>query len=207
MEDDTIVKKHYAYSFRVDYVHDCSKVMLTKLDEWLGKSKVVHCLIFTEIAEKTKKLHYQGIVWFKQKPTGKNLTKYRNWWCRPQGSISLVSAKKIISLSSYVAKDKEIIKTSLSPAQMALIPEWKLDQKKVWKDQVEEKAKQLVSETNGKYDYVNALVDYYIVSGKAPPTRNTIYKFLLRNHPDFDAADYIHDLGMFRQKVPQYSNY
>jgi len=41
-----------------------------------------------------------------------------------------------------------------------------------------------VSSTKGVKDYAHEVIKYYIEHGKAPPNRATIYKHLLRYHPE-----------------------
>ncbi len=206
MEDKHIVKGQFCYSFRVDFCDTTTLEMRKKLMEWTEKFEVSEYAVFEETSTQVKKLHYQGAVWFTTRRVSKLLTKMRNWWCRPKGGISLVIAKNVKSLTAYIAKDGVMTACSLTTAQLGLFSTWETDQKKVWLKTLELKAKQLVSETNDKCDYCRALIDFYTEMKKAPPTRNTLYKFLLRYHPQFEAQDYLHDLGMFREKT-NYSNY
>lgn len=208
MEDTHIIKGKFIYSFRVDYDGDTPEYMLARLKEWIEHFDIAEYAIFSEISKKVKKLHYQGAVWTDTPRAKADLTKMRNWWGRSKGGISLAQAKNLKSLTAYVAKDGELTHNSLTKAQLALFPTWVTDLRKVWLKQLEQKAEQLVAETNGKYEYVHALINFYTKMKKAPPTRNTLYKFLLRYHPEFEASDYVNDLGMFREKVNKYeSNY
>ncbi|GAC77819.1 replication protein, partial [uncultured marine virus] len=168
MEDNHIVKGQFCYSFRVDFNDTTSSSMRTRLTEWLEKFEVSEYAIFSETSTKVKKLHYQGAVWFATRRVSKLLTKMRNWWGRQKGGISLVIAKNVKSLTAYIAKDGEMTASSLSQEQINLFPTWETDQKKVWLKQLELKAKQLVSETNGKCDYCHALINFYTEMKKAP---------------------------------------
>lgn len=206
MEDTHIIKGYFVYSFRVDFNDTPEAEMLTKLQEWIEKFEVSEYAIFTETSTIVKKLHYQGALWFSTRRVSKLLTKMRNWWGRSKGGISLTIAKNVKNLTAYIAKDGELTHNSLSKHQLNMFPTWETDLKKVWLKQLEQEAKQLVCTTNGKYEYCHALINFYTEMKKAPPTRNTLYKFLLRYHPHFEAPDYLNDLGMFREKINKYES-
>lgn len=199
MEDKHICPGLFCYSFRVDYQDTTAEDMRKKATAWLEKFEIDEYILYEETSKEVKKLHFQGAVWVKHKRVMKLLTKMRNWWCRPKGAISLTIAKNVKNLTAYISKDGELSLNSLSNEQLGRFPLWETDQKKVWLKKLELKAKQLVSETNDKCDYCCALINFYTKNDKAPPTRNTLYKFLLRYHPSFEAHNYLTDLGMFRE--------
>lgn len=210
MEDTTIVKGFYCYSFRVDYVAEGALTMIKRLREWLKKYSVPHYACVEEVADKTKKLHFQSIIWLKTKINEKVKTAMRNWWGREKGHISFTKAKKPKNLLSYINKTipdtqegqslKTLIITNLTKEQLALAPKWIVDLKKVWKDELEIEAKSLATQDLGIQDYCCRLIDYYNLNNKTPPMRTTLYKFLLRYHHDFSSKDYFNEMGMFRHQ-------
>jgi hypothetical protein len=206
MEDTHIIPGYIAYSFRVDHQKETEEEMMESLIKFILKYDVKKYIGYTEIAAKTKKLHIQACIWFETRLTENKKTAMRNFWQRPKGGISLAKAKNMKSLVAYVTKDDGKHIKNLTEEEFNRIPSWETDPKKVWMDKLEIKCKALVSETNGKIEYVHEIINYYTKNHKAPPTRNTLYKYLLRYHPDFGAEDYVHDLGMFREKKHIYNN-
>ncbi len=205
MEDTAIIPKHYAYSFRVDaqMLEYSKKTFIQSLLEEFQKfydrfDAINHYYIYIEQSTVVKKTHIQGIVWAAKKQTPNELTKMRQWWKRPSGHISLCSAKKVKSLAAYCSKDKGERATNLSESQLLLIPTW-VNEKLKWTTKLKLFLVQQVSETNGVRDYAHELIKYYIDNGKAPPNRATIYKHLLRHHPQFDATDYCLQINLFKE--------
>jgi hypothetical protein len=208
MEDTLICPGKYVHSLRVDYLDNTREEIEIKLKKWAEKNdSIIHKYIaFEEKGETTQKLHLQGAVWTKQSLSNSVKNKMRNWWKRPKGHISFTIAKNVKSLVAYVSKDEGAYWTTLSETQIDLFPKWDNDPITTWKKNLEKKCKQLVSETNGKYEYCEAIIDYYTKNQKAPPTRNTLYKYMLRYHPQFTSSNYLVDLGMFKEPK-QYNNY
>lgn len=215
MEDTHVFENHFVYSFRVDYKNANLQIlsaeqMKASMEAFVSKYDIPHYVCFEEVADITEKTHYQGAIWMSYKPTASHLTAMRNWWRRPKGGISLTKAKKLKSLLAYVKKDftgdMNMLVTNIGIDIINVkFGTWEIDQKKVWLEKLELKCKQLVGETNGKYEYCEAIINYYTAHQKAPPTRNTLYKYMLRYHPEFNASAYLVDLGMF--KTPYQPNY
>lgn len=206
MEDSIIVKDFYAYSLRVDakprtYNDPSDNILLLKefqrfYDRLCPKSRY---LVYIEQSKVVKKTHIQGILWLPSKQSTTETAASRAWWKRPKGGISFTSAKKIKSLCSYVGKDKGSNITNLNPEQLSRITEWK-DHKELWTVKLDKQLQLLVSETNGVFDYAHSVIEFYIANSKAPPNRATLYKHLLRHHPQFTTDDYCSCINLFPQK-------
>lgn len=102
-----------------------------------------HYLFAYERAPKTGKSHLQGIVWFPHRLSPYRLSQYRNYiktWkhvSKTKQPVSFTKSIKPSSLMSYVLKDVKLFEgkheykyctencsTSLTRAQLALIPTW-----------------------------------------------------------------------------------
>lgn len=211
MEDKQIFKDHYVYSFRVDFLLNNIDQMQQDMKKFVDKYEIPHYVCFQEEGNVTKKLHFQGALWFPYRLTTSAMMTMRNWWLRPKGGISFTKAKKLKSLLAYIKKDFNPYDDScqlFTNIEMEIINQkfatWETDQKKVWLEKLEDKCKELADTTHSKENYVDRIIDYYTANAKAPPTRNTLYKFLLRYHPEFSAANYRHDLGMFKNNNYNY---
>ncbi|AXH76389.1 MAG: replication protein [Cressdnaviricota sp.] len=144
MEDTIIIKTQYAYMLRADImpaVKDTNVVVKDHLSAWIESSGCSFYLGCKERGEITGKLHYQMIVWFETKLSGKEMTKQRNWWRGKCGNHrnnhAFTSARKVATLASYSIKEKGELITNLSCAQLKLIPKWK--NKKALKETNKEK--------------------------------------------------------------------
>lgn len=206
MEDKAIIPDHFAYSLRVDAnmkEYNENSFLQSLLDEFQKFydrfEPINHYYIYIEQSTIVKKTHIQGIVWTKDKLSPNDLTKMRQWWKRPAGHISFCSAKKIKSLAAYCSKDDGERCTNLSQDQLKRIPLW-VNEKLKWTTKLKLFLQETVSSTNGVKDYAHECIVYYITHGKAPPNRATIYKHLLRHHPDFDATDYARQINLFKDE-------
>ena len=226
MEDINTKKGCFMYSLRVDYMTETREQMIEKLHNWIEARKPAYWCVCEERGAETGKLHLQGAVWYPSLISGGNKSACRNWWQRTKGHISFTNARDVESLKAYVTKDYSKIKetnkqglhekyipsenlmiTNLTDEDLETFKKWEKDMKKVWLEKLEKKCKSIINEMDSLTpgQYVEAIVDYYTENKKAPPTRNTLYKFMLRYHPGFTAKDYIRDLGMF--KTEQYNTY
>lgn len=206
MQDSIIVPNHYAYSLRVDAktqeynsISKC-KQLLKEFKQFQERfSTIKHHFIYIEQSAVVDKTHIQGILWTINQLKHKDMSAMRQWWKRPSGHISFVNAKKIKSLASYCSKDLGERSTSLSDHQLNLIPKW-INAKADWKTKLQLFLTNEVACTNGFKDYACEIIKFYITNSKAPPNRATIYKHLLRNHPDFDANDYARQINLFKEE-------
>lgn len=206
MQDSIIVPKHFAYSLRVDAKpqeynkFDKCKQLLKEFKQFQERfTEINQHYIYIEQSAVVDKTHIQGIVWTNKQLRHKDMSAMRAWWKRPAGHISFCSAKKIKSLASYCSKDLGECTTSLSETQLNKIPKW-INAKADWKTKLQLFLTNEVSCTNGYKDYACEIIKFYITNSKAPPNRATIYKHLLRNHPDFDANDYARQINLFKEE-------
>ena len=151
MEDTIIIKTQYAYMLRADVppVSTTTNVILKNhLMLWIESSGCSFYLGRKEKGDKTGKLHYQMIVWFENKLSGKEMTKLRNWWrgkCgKHKNNHAFTSARKVVTLASYSTKEEGELITNLSPGQLSLVPKWK--NKKALKENNKEKFRRLLTE-------------------------------------------------------------
>lgn len=206
MQDSIIVPKHYAYSIRVDAktqeynsISKC-KQLLKEFKQFQERFKAINQhYIYIEQSAVVDKTHIQGIVWTIKPLKHKDMSSMRQWWKRPAGHISFCNAKKITSLASYCSKDLGECSTTLTESQLSLIPKW-INSKADWKTKLKLFLTQEVASTNGYKDYACEIIRFYNTNSKAPPNRATIYKHLLRHHPDFDANDYARQINLFKEE-------
>lgn len=100
----------------------------TVLEKWIEASGCTYYLGKVEKGAETAKLHYQMIVWFEQKLSGKQMTKQRNWWRGKCGTHknnhAFTSARKVATLASYCTKDLGKLITNLTQEHLKLVPQW-----------------------------------------------------------------------------------
>lgn len=148
MEDSIIIKTQFAYMLRVD-VPDSKDA--SNIHKWIETTGCSYYLGALEKGKETGKLHYQLIVWFEQKLSSADMTKYRNWWRNKCGdhknNHAFTSARKVASLAAYSTKEHGNIITNLSEEQLQKVPNWKnkqalkLTQKDEFEDRLEENMK------------------------------------------------------------------
>lgn len=151
MEDTVIIKTQYAYMLRADLPpvkSDSNVVIKDNLSAWIESSGCSFYLGCKEKGKETGKLHYQMIVWFETKLSGKEMTKNRNWWRGKCGTHknnhAFTSARKVATLASYSTKENGELITNLSKDQLKLVPSWK--NKKALKESNKEKYNRLLLE-------------------------------------------------------------
>jgi len=142
MEDSIIIKTQFAYMLRVD-VPDQKD--LSNIQKWIETTGCSYYLGALEHGKETGKLHYQLIVWFEQKLSSSDMTKYRNWWRNKCGTHknnhAFTSARKVASLAAYSTKEQGKLFTNLSEEQLQKVPQWKNKQalKLTQKDEFEDR--------------------------------------------------------------------
>jgi len=151
MEDTVIIKTQYAYMLRADLPpvkSNTNVVIKDNLSAWIESSGCSFYLGCKEKGKETGKLHYQMIVWFEHKLSGKEMTKNRNWWRGKCGTHknnhAFTSARKVATLASYSIKEDGEIITNLSKNQLKLVPLWK--NKKALKECNKDKYNRLLAE-------------------------------------------------------------
>jgi len=212
MLDQTISKNNHAYQFRVDVLTDISDYKI-KIAEMLTQEEFSDWICCLEIGDKSKKLHYQCIIWNKKLLSTKQRNTIKAKYFRinrdSKNSISFTDAKKIYNLASYVLKENNLeneshIITTLSPERRNLIPKWlsKNAIKSKWKQDLEDEILLIVSlDCFGRYpsiyDTVSKIITFYIEQEHPPPNRQMLYKHLLKYHPEYTITDYINSINIF----------
>lgn len=212
MLDLTISPQNHAYQFRVD-VLDSSGALFPKqcykkqLAIMLGEEEFRDYICSLEVGEKTGKLHYQCILWHRNKLTTKERNRIKAKYFRKNrdtpNSISFTDAKKITNLASYCLKDldeenKKYLLCSLSDEKREKLPDWltKNAIKQKWEKEVEDEMLLLISEDvyghrPSPYNVGKSIVEFYLKNDHPFPTRMKLYKLLLKYHPEFTIDDYL----------------
>jgi len=189
MEDNLVVKGHYAYMFRVDL--SCNQNSKLQIEEWLDRHTFSHWLGCHEIGTETGKHHYQMVLWREHKFLQKEQVKCRNWWRGKTNSqthgAALTSARKVASLVAYSTKNSENVQlfstlTNLSLEQKQKIPKWQnKSAAKVQNLEKLESTLKSVSKTLTKYEFCEKFNEIYFDIYRRPCMhRNTYIKYLYR---------------------------
>ena len=197
MEDNLVVKGHYAYMFRVDL--SCNQESKLQIDEWLDKFSFSHWYGCHEIGDETGKHHYQMVVWREHKFLQKEQVKCRNWWRGKTNSKShgaaLTSARKVASLIAYSGKNQNkdmaldseigsIFSTveNLSTEQKKKIPKWQSKTAvKVNNLEKLESTLKSVSKTLTNYEFCEEFNRiYFSIYDRPCMHRNTYVKYLYK---------------------------
>lgn len=95
-------------TFRLDVGSRSEQEVESKIKEWFEKNSDVirKYVIAYEIAEKTKKPHYQGIMYVDEKVKFENCTRYWNKWKPHEKSFAIVRDEKTYRM--YIKKDGDI---------------------------------------------------------------------------------------------------
>lgn len=206
MEDLHTIKGHYAYMLRVDLDHSDNSEIL--IDKWMSNYGCSSFLFGREYAKhkddikKLGKAHYQGIVWFEQKLSNKDMNARRNWWIGKTNKTSqghaFTSARKIKTLASYSSKDANLY-TNLTTAHLDSIPLWKnKEQEKTRKkDLLEKKLEKMNLDCN------DGLMDFYIYFDEIfweiydrPPSRVIALRYA-RKYKYMSVQQYYQIIGAF----------
>lgn len=199
----------HVYSFRVDKNEDQTenefkKEVQTRIEQWQDNGIVINYLIGWEYAEITQKFHAQGALQIDHELTAKERCKYRNIWKRKSGQISLVKAKKK-SIWSYCKKDGDIW-TTFNETQLNKIEAWipkkeyKKTENKKKMDIIDEQIQNVEAHIKEDYRYyAESIVKIGMNNGKLF-NKNQIYKYLLKYCPNFTEREYMHHIGLFRDK-------
>jgi len=186
MEDSIIIKTQYAYMLRVDTLTtaDLTKNHIKKWIEVTGCSFYLGAL---EKGKETGKLHYQLIVWFEQKISPSEMTKYRNWWRNKCGTHknnhAFTSARKVASLAAYSTKEGGNIITNFTEEQLKKVPLWKNKAalKITQKDEFEAKLDEAMKDINLWPAFCEVLFDTYLgVYDRPCCHKQTYYKYALQ---------------------------
>jgi len=180
MEDLHTIKTHYAYQIRLDLSHNSLSESL--IDSWVANFRVSHYLFGREYKD-NQIPHYQGIVWFEQKLSQKQMCTARNWFrgktLKSRGNgHSFTTARKITSLAKYCKKDGNYY-TSLSSQQVESIGNW--DSKSALKLQKSEKLAKMMKNhiptPINFYQFLHKFDAIYWAIYDNNPTRNMVLKW------------------------------
>ena len=187
MEDKHICKGKYIYQFRVDL----SENRWSDIENFIERENFVKYLGKFEIGQKTKKPHFQGVLW-KESPMDDNeKNKIRAYWKKDdhlkyRNSISITTVKKPESICKYVTKDKGKCYTNLNKEEMSQVGTWQPMDKEVepiMREWVKENNHVYVENVYGEYNkYATQVVEhefveqyfkvYYKITGDLPTSRH-----------------------------------
>lgn len=217
MQDSKIFPGQYAYQFRLDILNSCNARIIApdsspvdilhckakyKNEIYLYSSKTnlflknfTNYLIHLEIGEKTKKLHYQGILWSKNKYNNiyiNNLkARHFNTNRIVKNSVSLTSAKKITNLASYISKQNVVMHSTLTANQVALIPSWKKrETDKQFKEKFQHQLRIWCAQELPVNEVISNMTQYYWDNKRCQLSKSQTYKYLGWYHPNYSAKDH-----------------
>lgn len=180
MEDFHTLKTHYAYQVRLDLSHNNLSESL--IDSWMVAYNITGYIFGREFKNNSIP-HYQGIVWFENKLSQKQMCACRNWFrgktLKSAGNgHSFTSARKIANLSKYCLKDGNYY-TSLSSQQIESLGKWETKNAlRLQKQELLEKMVKIHIPT--PISFVQFLTIYDKVFWKindTNPTRNSVLKY------------------------------
>lgn len=122
-------------TFRLDVGERSEQEVESKIKEWLEKysNTISKYAIAYEIAEKTKKPHYQGIMYVDEKAKFENCTRYWSTWKPHEKSFAPVRHEK--NYRMYIKKDGDIRFTKgITEEDMESWGEWEKQTKKEKKE-------------------------------------------------------------------------
>lgn len=187
-----------AYSFRIDLSNNSQST--AEIKEFFEKYKVVKYYGNPEIGDKTKKPHYQMIIWM-QEQNSACVTKMRNYWrgkvqTKKGGGVSLCKARNEERLFGYCRKEeKNEIFTNVSKEIYEKIKKYEsLDAVKVRNEQKLRKLIGDISQKSSKKDYLYALENVYFSVYKKTCLRRNFYLQELRKAGYMSSQDIIHQI-------------
>jgi len=141
--------------------------------------EITHYYGKIEIGEKTKKKHYQMVLWTKEETTQKQRNKLRKYWTDKfgKGTCAIAVARKK-TLPSYCNKEEGKLITNLDSEALERIPEWitKEEKKLTFDKQVDR-----LAIGRNKAQYANAIMELCRELNRRP-NRNMINYFLWKHH-------------------------
>lgn len=186
MEDTQCFVDHYCYSTTIAL--PASSFQLVQ--DWVSKYHMTYYCLVHEKAPKTGKLHFQGIIWFGEKPTHKRERAMREWW---NGKLDKniyhpFSLTKCYStceeLARYCLKEfsvSEATVTNLSPDMLKRLRMFKTKKERTQhkKEQLERKVKEYIDKEKPAFSgFCYAYMDIY----------NTIYQTYPRHRIQYYIA-------------------
>lgn len=183
-----------AYQLRVDAPQEAWSHAV--IESFIKEFNVERFLISHEIGEKTKKPHYQGIIYTKKELKDNCRNKIRYYFktrikAKTRQPVSITKAKNIQSLEAYCMKTGNIRLTNYTKGELSDIPEWQ--DKDNFKRQI---IKLLEDSKPTNVAFARRIVRTYINNDKQPPSKQMIYKYLLKSKR-MSTAQYLREIGMF----------
>lgn len=182
MKDTIVINDHHMLMFRMDCVGELADATDPEYDIKQFKKKyteITHYYGKIEIGEKTKKKHYQMVLWTKEETTQKQRNKLRKYWTDKfgKGTCAIAQARKK-TLPSYCNKEQGNLITNLDSGALERIPKWitKEEKKLTFDKQVDRLAK-----GRNKAQYANAIMELCRELNRRP-NRNMINYFLWKHH-------------------------
>lgn len=205
----SIFPGYEAYSLRIDTTTQFPPEVI---DRYTAVMPPEYYFFGHEIGDHTQKPHYQGIVWYKQKLTQKQIVLVRNnlknychdKLCQPEGNkkwqpVSFKIARKN-TLASYCTKEGAARTTNLTDDQMSQIPKWKSEEE--FKQELSDKLDSLVVKSIKTYnitsysEFVGMYADkYFDVYGKYSTIRNNYFK-AARKYDIISTATFLQLIGV-----------
>ena len=206
----SIFPGYYSYSLRIDTTTSFPTAVVDKLAALMPPD---YYFFGHEIGDHTEKPHFQGVVWYKEKVTQKQIVSVRNnlrRYCqdnleKPQGSkkwqpVSFTVARRN-TLASYCTKEHAARTTNLTKEHIAMIPAWKTE--KEFKKEKQDKLHDLVTEhihKNMTYtDFVRMYgTKYYEVYGNYTCVRSMYIK-AARKYEILSMDEFLFKIGVISE--------
>lgn len=200
-----------AYQLRVDSTHDISSVKI--LERFIIDYDVQKWLFAHEIGKRTKKPHYQGIIYLKKELKDNDRNKIRYYFktrikVNTKQPVSITKAKNPVNLESYCLKQQQdqtlrmlkecngtemsVLITSYSQGELDAIPEWK--DVSNFKQDLQKLIEQ--TEETDNLEFCKKIIDCYIMYDKSPPQKTMLFKYLLKSSR-MSTHQYLTEIGMF----------
>lgn len=197
IHESTSIDKLWPYQLRVDgqLTTETIKCMQDFLKSW----EVVRYLIAHEVGKKTKKPHFQGIIFSKKELKDNCRNKIRYYFksrmpkTNARQPVSITKARDVPNLESYCKKTNNIALTNYTQPEIEKISEW--TDKDKHKDAVWEYIRN-GSKDDNNFSFCSKLVKIYIEHDKQPPTKMMLYKYLLKTKR-ISTGQYLGEIGMF----------
>lgn len=208
MEDTVVLKQHYLYMFRLDYI-EVEKENHTPTEEHLieyfEKYNICNWLGKKEVGDKTGKLHWQMVIWSEHKKTEKQKTAMRKYWTDKLGkaTCAIKSGRKIESLCSYSIKEDGHTVTNLPSNVLERIPKWKnkTAEKIKFQDDLKDYIEDRDLGNKSKTAFAYAVMEFYKEKDRRPTRANMQY--LMWKYNKLDTLNLLEQWGL----ISSYAEY
>ena len=194
--ESTPVDNLSAYQLRVDAPDEAWTHAV--IESFLKEFDIVRYLIAHELGEKTKKPHYQGIIFSKKELKDNCRNKIRYYFktrikVNTKQPVSITKAKNVKNLEAYCMKTKNIKLTNYTKEEIEEIPEWDMTHNNYFRKKLSELYDDTTMTNKG---FCKKCILLHIEYDKCPPTKNMLYKYLLKSKR-ISTSQYLGELGMF----------